>query len=166
MKKFFTSFLSAWVSLLALHSFTLLADNDVANQILAPNLFGKAIYGNTNKVKHEGVRYFGSVIELKGKKEKRYRELHANVWEDVLAAIAKANIHNYHIYLAELGGKKYLFSHFEYTGNNMRADFDIMAADKTTREKWWPITDNCQERIPGTPEGLQWMPLESLMQIQ
>ena len=127
------------------------------------------IYGPTNPKVEEsakGVRYFGSVIELNGEKEKLYRELHADVWTDVVNAIAKANIRNYHIYLGELQGKKYLFSYFEYHGNNMTADFAGIGNDKTTKEKWWPITDGCQERVPGTPKGEQWMPLESLMHIK
>ena len=127
------------------------------------------IYGATNpKVLDDskGIRYFGSVIELKAEKEKLYRELHADVWEDVVKAIAKANIRNYHIYLAELQGKKYLFSYFEYHGKDMDKDFGSIGKDPTTRDKWWPITDGCQERIPGTPEGSQWMNLESLMHIK
>ena len=127
------------------------------------------IYGATNpevSAATKGIRYFGSVVELKGEKEKLYRELHADVWGDVVAAIAKANIRNYHIYLAELQGKKYLFSYFEYHGKDMDKDFASMGDDETTKEKWWPITDDCQERIPGTPEGTQWMNLESLMHIK
>ncbi|WDE98485.1 L-rhamnose mutarotase [Lentisphaera profundi] len=128
-----------------------------------------AIYGATNpKVSEDTqcIRYFGSVVELKGEKEKLYRELHADVWAEVIAAIAKANIRNYHIYLTELQGKKYLFSYFEYHGKDMDKDFESMAEDKTTREKWWPITDDCQQRIPGTAEDSQWMNLESLMHIK
>jgi L-rhamnose mutarotase len=127
------------------------------------------IYGATNPQiakDSKEVRYFGSVVELKGEKEKLYRELHADVWADVVQAIAKANIRNYHIYLAELEGKKFLFSYFEYHGKDMEKDFASMGDDKTTKEKWWPITDGCQERIPGTSEGSQWMNLESLMHIK
>jgi L-rhamnose mutarotase len=127
------------------------------------------IYGTTNPEVTDatkGVRYFGSVVELKAEKEKLYRELHADVWADVVKAIAKANIRNYHIYLAELQGKKYLFSYFEYHGKDMDKDFASMGDDKITKEQWWPITDDCQERIPGTPEDSQWMNLESLMFIK
>jgi L-rhamnose mutarotase len=124
-----------------------------------------AVYGKTNpkeNVMEGGVRFFGGVVELKGEKEKLYRELHSNTWEEVLAAIHKANIRNYHIFRSELGGKIYLFSYFEYVGTDAEADFAGIAEDPTTRDKWWPITDGCQERIPGTPEGEQWMGLESV----
>ena len=126
------------------------------------------IYGPTNPKFSEttqGIRYFGSVIELKPDKEKLYRELHADVWKEVLAAIAKANIRNYHIFISELQGKKYLFSYFEYHGTDLKKDFVSIAEDPTTREKWWPITDGCQERIPGTPAGDHWLNMESVMSI-
>lgn len=128
-----------------------------------------AVYGPTNPTaaqqREAGVIYYGSAIELVPAKEKLYRELHADVWPDVLAAIKKANIRNYNIFVAELGGKRYLFSFFEYHGKNPEADFASIAADPTTSQKWWPITDACQQRLPGTPDGSQWMSLEMLMHI-
>ena len=113
----------------------------------------------------EGIRRLTSVIELKPEKEQLYRELHANVWPDVLKAIEKSNIRNYSISLARIEGRSYLFSYMEYTGNDLEADFAAIADDATTRDKWWPVTDSCQRAIEGTPEGSQWMPLERLMLI-
>ena len=112
-----------------------------------------------------GVHRLTSVIELKPEKEQLYRQLHADVWPDVVKAVEKANIRNYSISLARLSGKSYLFSYMEYTGDDLEADFAAMADDATTRDKWWPITDACQNVIEGTPEGNQWMPLERLMLI-
>jgi len=126
------------------------------------------VFGPTNpqpKAGYQGPQTYGSVIELKPGKEKLYRELHANVWPEVRAAIRKAKIRNYRIYVAELGGKKYLFSQFDYVGTNADADLGAIKNDPTTRDKWWPITDGCQIRLPGTPEGQQWTSLESLMTI-
>ena len=94
-----------------------------------------------------------------------YRQLHADVWPEVLAAIKNANIRNYNIFVAELGGKKYLFSYLEYVGDDLEKDFAGIGDDVTTRDKWWPITDGCQRRLPGTPEGEQWKSLEMLMHI-
>ncbi len=114
----------------------------------------------------DGVQRFGSMIELKPHKENLYRQLHANVWPEVVAAIKNAHIRNYNIYLAEVEGKKYLFSFMEYTGDDLEKDMASIAADPTTRDKWWPITNNCQRRLPGTPTGEQWKPLERLMFIE
>lgn len=130
---------------------------------------GETVHGPTNPTAQQqaeqGVLYYGSAIELKPEKEQLYRELHADVWPEVLGAIEQANIRNYNIFVADLGGKRYLFSFFEYHGSDPAGDFARIAADPTTRDKWWPITDACQRRLPGTPEGEQWRSLEMLMHI-
>lgn len=127
------------------------------------------VYGPTNptptQAAHADVKYYGSLVELKPGMEEKYRRLHSNVWPAVKAAIRKANIRNYSIFIAELNGKRYLFSYFEYIGNNPTADFAAMANDPVTRDKWWPLTDACQVRLPGTPAGQQWKPLEQVMHI-
>ena len=104
------------------------------------------------------VQRFGSVIELRPEKKELYNRLHADCWPSVLAQIRESNIRNYSIYLGELGGKLYLFSYFEYVGTDFEADMKKMADDPETR-RWWKETDPCQRRIPGTPDGQQWMPL-------
>ena len=129
----------------------------------------KPVYGNTNptpeRIRDGDVKRYGSVIELLPEKEQLYRELHADVWLDVVNAIKKAKIRNYNIYVAEIGGKKYLFSYLEYTGIDPDKDFGSIALDPTTKNKWWPITDACQKVLPGTPEGEQWVPMEMLIHI-
>ena len=129
----------------------------------------EAVYGSTNPTVQQKaetkVKRFGSAIELRPEKEKLYRELHADVWPEVVAAIKKANIQNYNIFIAELGGKKYLFSYLEYVGDDLEKDFAGIGDDATTRDKWWPVTDACQKRLPGTPAGEQWKSLEILMHI-
>ncbi|OHB78958.1 MAG: hypothetical protein A2W31_04340 [Planctomycetes bacterium RBG_16_64_10] len=111
------------------------------------------------------VKRYGSVVELRPEKEHYYRQLHAAVWPGVVAAIKKANIRNYSIFVAEIDGKKYLFSYLEYVGNDPDADFAGIAADPTTRDRWWPETDPCQRRLPGTAAGQQWLGMELLMHI-
>jgi L-rhamnose mutarotase len=102
------------------------------------------------------VQRFGNVIGLRPEKKDYYVKLHAETWPGVLAQIRRSNIRNYSIYLAELEGKLYLFSYFEYVGDDFEADMEKMAADPVT-QRWWKETDPCQIRLPGTPEGEQWM---------
>jgi len=101
------------------------------------------------------VKRFGSVVGLKKDKRKYYNKLHANPWPEINAMIKKCNIRNFSIYETEIDGKLYLFSYFEYTGDDFKADMKKMAADPMT-QKWWKECDPCQIRLPDTPEGEQW----------
>jgi L-rhamnose mutarotase len=127
------------------------------------------VYGPTHLSPADAVRapvkYYAAIIGLDPTKEQEYRELHANTWPDVLAAINRANIRNFNIFVTEIEGRRYLFSHFEYTGTDPEADFSSIARDPTTRDKWWPLTDACQIRLPGTPAGAQWRPMEQVAHL-
>ena len=91
---------------------------------------------------------YGMVIGIKPENIDEYKKLHADTWPGVLKMIKKCNIRNYSIYLGELEKDKYyLFSYFEYTGNNFEADMARMAADKTTQQ-WWEHTDPLQQFHP------------------
>ncbi len=107
------------------------------------------------------VRRFGQVIGLKPEMKEKYVEMHANTWPGVLDQIRKSNIRNYSIYLTEIEGKLYLFSYLEYVGDDWEADMKTMA-DDPTMQKWWAETDPCQIRMPGTPEGKQWLEIEEV----
>ena len=103
---------------------------------------------------------YGSVIRLRPDKESVYRELHAAVWPEVLAQISASNIRNYSIFLRD----GVLFSYFEYVGEDFTGDMARMAKDPVTQQ-WWELADPCQERLPGTPEGEQWAPLEEVFHV-
>ena len=90
------------------------------------------------------VQRYGSVIGLKPEKKDEYVKLHADTWPEVLKQIKNSNIRNYSIYMGELNdGNLYLFSYFEYTGDDFDADMAKMAEDTKTQE-WWKLTDPCQ----------------------
>jgi L-rhamnose mutarotase len=110
------------------------------------------------------VQRFGSVIGLKREKQIIYDMLHAHPWEPINKMIKQSNIRNYSIYETELDGKLYLFAYFEYTGDDFEADMAQMAKDKTMRQ-WWELTDPCQIRLPGTPEGEQWKKIREVYHL-
>ncbi|CAH0144626.1 L-rhamnose mutarotase [Pedobacter sp. Bi27] len=111
----------------------------------------------TNKV----LRY-GSITGLKPEKMAYYKKLHAAVWPGVLKKITACNIHNYSIYLKEIEGKQYLFSYFEYTGNDFAADMKKMAADTTT-QRWWKETAPTQIPLPdAAAKGETWSNMEEV----
>ncbi len=112
--------------------------------------------------KPKKVQRFGSAIGVKPEKLDEYVKLHANTWPGVLDMIRRCNIHNYSIYLAKLDdGKLYLFSYFEYTGDDLAADSKKMAADPTTQE-WWKHTDPCQIPLKERKPGEHWMSLREV----
>ncbi len=94
---------------------------------------------------------FASVIGLKSENRAEYEKLHADVWPDVLAQIAKSNIKNYSIYrYGEI-----LFSYFEYVGNDFEGDMAKMAEDPTT-QKWWDVCKPLQLPVPERADGEWW----------
>jgi L-rhamnose mutarotase len=99
--------------------------------------------------KQRQVMRYGMVIGIKPEKIDYYTRLHAATWPGVLAMIRECNIENYSIYLKELSpGSFYLFSYFEYVGDNYNDDMAKMAADPLTRE-WWGETMPCQIPLEG-----------------
>jgi L-rhamnose mutarotase len=103
----------------------------------------------------------GSIIGLREEAILAYTQMHAAVWPGVLAALEKANIRNYSIYLGQIKPGEYLlFSYFEYIGSDFDADMARMA-DRVTKV-WWTYTDPLQQRLPGTPEGKQWKTVEEV----
>lgn len=100
---------------------------------------------------------YGSVIKVKPEKLDYYKALHADPWPQVLATITASNIRNYTIYLHD----GYLFSHYEYWGEDYEADMKKMAADPVTQE-WWKETAPCQEPVPNHKEGEWWARMEEV----
>jgi L-rhamnose mutarotase len=98
---------------------------------------------------------YGSVIKLKPEKLLEYKQLHADVWPEVLQMIRECNIRNYSIYFKD----GYLFSYFEYLGDDFKADMEKMAADPHT-QAWWKLTDPCQEPLESRQEGEWWASME------
>lgn len=108
------------------------------------------------------MKRYGLVIGIQEDKISEYKDLHANVWPDVAKMITECNIQNYSIYLRKLpDGKHYLFSYFEYTGDNFAQDAAKMAADPMT-QKWWDVCMPCQQPLPDRAEGDWWASMEEV----
>jgi L-rhamnose mutarotase len=103
---------------------------------------------------------YGSVIKLKPEKLAEYKELHANAWPEVLQKISECNIRNYSIYYKD----GFLFSYFEYHGEDFAADMQKMAADPKTQE-WWKLTDPCQEPLETRQPGEWWASMEEFFHL-
>ena len=69
------------------------------------------------------MKRYGRVIGIKASDVEKYQALHASVWPEVLTEIKKACIQNYSIYMHPMdGGQWCIFTHFEYTGDDLQAD--------------------------------------------
>ena len=106
------------------------------------------------------MRRFASVIRLRPEKADQYRALHREGWPEVLAALKRAHVSNYSIFLRD----GYLFSYLEYGGEDFDDDMRTVAGDEAT-ERWWALTDPCQQPLPTAEEGEWWAPAEELFHL-
>lgn len=103
------------------------------------------------------IQRYGMVLKVKPERIKEYKEYHVEIWPGVAKTITECNIANYSIYLKD----GFLFSYFEYVGDDFEADMAKMAADPTTRE-WWDIMMPMQEPLPTRKEGEWWAEMEEV----
>ncbi|GMQ61085.1 L-rhamnose mutarotase [Vallitalea maricola] len=103
------------------------------------------------------MKRYGSVIKVRSEKLDEYKKLHRNVWPAVLKIIKECNIDNYSIYYKD----GYLFSYYEYTGDNYEEDIAKMEADSVT-QKWWELCKPCQEPLETREKGEWWADMEEV----
>jgi L-rhamnose mutarotase len=112
------------------------------------------------------MKRYGMVIGLRPERVAEYKRLHAAVWPDVLKMIQECQIRNYSIYLRRLDdGQYYLFSYFEYAGNDFAADMAKMAADPVT-QRWWTLCEPCQKPLADRAPGQWWAEMEEVFHAQ
>ena len=99
----------------------------------------------------------GSSIRLKPEKTEEYKKLHTAVWPAVLKTIYDCNIRNYSIFYRE----GWLFSYFEYIGNDYEADMKKIAADPVTQQ-WWKLCKPCQQPLGSCQKGEWWAEMEEV----
>lgn len=95
------------------------------------------------------------VIRVLPEKLAEYKALHASPFPGVLAALRKANISNYSIFLKD----DVLFAYLEYHGTDWEADMAAVAADPET-QRWWRLTEPCQTRWPTAGDGEWWSDMQ------
>ena len=111
------------------------------------------------------MKRYGSIIGVRDERIAEYRKLHAAVWPGVLEMIKQCHLQNYSIYLRKLpDGRHYLFSYFEYTGENFAADMAKMAADPAT-QKWWAVCIPCQQPLDDRATGEWWADMEEVFHL-
>jgi len=99
----------------------------------------------------------GSVLKVRPEKFEEYKRYHQAVWPEILEKITDCHIRNYSIYHKD----GYLFSYFEYVGEDYDADMGRMAADPQTQE-WWAVMKPMQDPLPTRQEGEWWAEMEEV----
>lgn len=107
------------------------------------------------------MKRYGSVIKVRPEKLAEYVRLHAAVWPDVLKMIHDCNIRNYSIYHKD----DFLFSYFEYVGDDFDGDMARMAADPTT-QRWWDVCKPCHEPLETRREGEWWADMKEVFHCE
>jgi L-rhamnose mutarotase len=128
--------------------------------IIFCSLFGFQCSKKTNPPQR-----YANVVALKQEKIDYYKQLHAKAWPGVLKMIKESNIQNYSIYFKKIDENMYLlFSYFEYTGNDFKADMEKMSKDPES-QRWWKETGPCQIPIPNHAEGELWSQMEEIFRL-
>ena len=113
------------------------------------------------------VKRYGKVIGIKKEAIPEYKRLHAQCWPGVLKKLEECHIRNYSIYLAEVKPDEfYLFSYFEYTGDDFDKEIEEKMANDPTTKKWWSHTDPLQFKVPTAKEGEWWHDLEEVFYME
>jgi L-rhamnose mutarotase len=106
------------------------------------------------------MKRYGSLIKVRPEKLDEYRKLHEAVWPGVLEMIKLCNIRNYSIYFRD----GFLFSYFEYIGEDYDSDMAKMAADPET-QRWWDVCKPCQQPLESRKEGEWWSDMEEFFHV-
>lgn len=106
------------------------------------------------------MKRYGTMLRVAPGKLQEYLTLHAAVWPSVLKMIKECNLQNYSIYYKD----GWLFSYYEYVGNDYAADMAKMAADPET-QSWWSLTEPCQEPLPTRKDGEWWAEMDEIFHL-
>ncbi len=103
---------------------------------------------------------YGSVIKIDPKNIEQYKTYHANPFPGVNEMIKKCHIKNYSIYYRS----GYLFSYYEYDGEDYEADMAKMDADPAT-QRWWDAVKPLMQPLDDRAEGEFWSDMEEVYHL-
>ena len=106
------------------------------------------------------VRRFGSMIKVKPEGLEQYKAYRANPFPGVNEMIKECHLSNYSIY--QRGD--YMFSYYEYDGDDYEADMAKMAADPAT-QRWWDAVQPLMEPLEDRAEGEFWSNMEEIYHL-
>lgn len=102
----------------------------------------------------------GEIIKIKPEGLEKYKAYHANPLPGVNEMIKECNIQNYSIY--QRGN--YMFSYYEYVGEDFETDMARMAADPVIQE-WWDLVKPLMQPLEDKKEGEFWSAMEEVYHL-
>ena len=97
------------------------------------------------------VKRFGQVIKVKPECLAEYKKWHANPMPGVNEMIKECR-------------GDYLFTYFEYEGEDFDKDMEKMAADPAT-QKWWDVVKPLMQPLEDRAEGEFWSDMEEIYHL-
>ncbi len=92
------------------------------------------------------MRRFASITKLKPGMLEEYKKLHDGIWDEVVSAAHEANQRNFTMFIHE----DYIFSYFEYIGNDFEADMEKKKKLAISSE-WQKLCGSYKKLIDGQP---------------
>jgi L-rhamnose mutarotase len=102
-------------------------------------------------------RRYALVLRLKPGRFEEYKRLHQAVWPGVLERMSASSIRNHSVFHKD----GWLFSYFEYWGDDLEADMRLIATDLETR-RWWAVMEPMQDPLPARAPGEWWARMEEI----
>ena len=103
---------------------------------------------------------YGNVVKVRPEKFEEYKRLHAAAWPRVLEMLTECNFRNFSIFHKN----GYLFSYYEYVGEDIDADNARIIADPVCRE-WDRVCGLCMEPLETRGTNDPWLPMEELFHL-
>ncbi len=112
----------------------------------------------------ETSKRYGNVIAIREGMLDEYLRLHNDVWPSVEQRMYDSNMRNFTIFrhLLPADSRTYLFMYYEYIGKDFEADMKAIAQDETT-QKWWKLTEPCQDPLSNRKEGEWWASMQEVV---
>lgn len=106
------------------------------------------------------VKRFGQVIRIKPEGKEQYMKYHANPLPGVNEMIKECHLKNYSIFIRG----DYMFSYFEYDGEDYDADMQKMAEDPATQH-WWSLVKPLMQPLDDRKEGEFWSDMTEIYHL-
>ena len=106
------------------------------------------------------VKRFGQIIKIRPEGREQYIKYHADPFPGVNEMIKACNLKNYSIYIRG----DYMFSYFEYDGDDFDADMAKMAADPAT-QNWWDHVKPLMQPLEDRAEGEFWSDMQEIYHL-